>query len=181
MAINGEVITRHKRPSATVIEQIKKLISSIASQIGVDVSLIIGLVEQESNFDTQAMRYSADNPKDRSYGLMQLTIPTAQDMINRMGLKVQATPELLYKPATNLRLGMTYLKGLLDRYGKVEDAIASYNAGKPIISKQTGSYINLDYVKGVLAKAKKYGYIAIPIVVIIGIGIAIWLFLRKRK
>src|ERR1041384_6268987 len=38
---------------------------------------------------------------------------------------------MLYQPSTNLRLGTTYLRSLLDQWGgKWEQALASYNAGK---------------------------------------------------
>lgn len=163
-----KVVSKAKRPAQSVINTIIVLVKEVSSRFNIPSHIISGIVEQESNFDTTAYRWNYDRPADRSYGLMQLTLPTAQWMANELygKEKVFITPEILYDPKTNLTLGTFYIRKLLDKHGNLYDAIASYNAGKPIMSRKTGSYINLDYVKGVIAKAGKY---VVPVGIPVGL------------
>jgi soluble lytic murein transglycosylase len=46
----------------------------------------------------------------------------------RYGLRL-SSPERLYDPALNIRLGTAYLAEQLRRFGRVEYALAAYNAG----------------------------------------------------
>jgi soluble lytic murein transglycosylase-like protein len=91
---------------------------------GVPVSVIKGFVGMESAFKQAAFR-EEQHIKDASYGLMQILYKTAQ------GLGYKGTPEGLLNPATSLLYGAKFLRGLLQRYPNVLDAIASYNMGHP--------------------------------------------------
>jgi soluble lytic murein transglycosylase len=80
-----------------------------------------------------ARRESEFNPNARSHvgaaGLMQLMPKTGQDMANRVGLP-KFTPNDLYNPAINVRLGSEYLAKLIEDYGYNIPLIAvGYNAG----------------------------------------------------
>ena len=165
------------RPSQTVVDQIILLINSTASRYGVPSNIITGMVEQESQFDSTAYRFNHDNPADRSYGLMQLTIPTASDMA---GYPVTSTE--LYNPNFNLDLRIKYFKYQLDRYNNVSDAIAAYNAGS-VRKSSVGTYINMDYVMNVISNASKYpvaaGFIGL---VIIGLLLgALYMIIQRKK
>src|SRR5438876_11895325 len=44
-------------------------------------------------------------------------------------------PDLLYQPATNIRLGTAHLSGLVRKYPEVVKALAAYNAGESRVEK----------------------------------------------
>jgi len=68
-------------------------------------------------------------------GLMQLMPATAEDVAGRIGLR-WAGPETLFDPVTNVRLGVVYLRELLDRYKNVAVALAAYNWGPTRIAER---------------------------------------------
>jgi soluble lytic murein transglycosylase-like protein len=60
-----------------------------------------------------------------------------------------------YDPAQNVRGGTRYLRGLLDRFGDVELAVAAYNAGPAAVERYNGvpPYAQTqNYVRNVLAR-----------------------------
>ena len=93
-----------------------------AREFGVDPVLFAGLVRQESTFDLEALSRAG------ARGLAQLMPVTAAQAAR--GLDVTFYPEWLTVPDLNLHLGASHLGMLLRRYhGRVEAAIAAYNAG----------------------------------------------------
>jgi soluble lytic murein transglycosylase len=90
----------------------------------VEPALALGLIRQESNFNTEAM-----SPVG-ARGLMQLMPATAQAVAHRLGDPTVNVTALSTDPAYNMRLGTAYLGGLLDQFGgSMPFAVASYNAG----------------------------------------------------
>lgn len=93
-----------------------------AREFGVDALLFAGLIRQESTFDLEALSRAG------ARGLAQLMPVTAAQAAR--GLDVTLYPEWLTVPDLNLHLGASHLGTLLRRYhGRVEVAIAAYNAG----------------------------------------------------
>ncbi|HZI19349.1 MAG TPA: transglycosylase SLT domain-containing protein [Pyrinomonadaceae bacterium] len=88
-----------------------------------DPYTVAGLIRQESVFDPRAASH-AD-----AYGLMQLLVPTARLTARTSGDSQGLTAESLYDPALNIRLGTTYFRQNLDKFGRVEYVAAAYNAG----------------------------------------------------
>lgn len=89
-----------------------------------DPYTVAGLIRQESVFNPRAV--SSAN----AYGLMQLLPGTAQLTAKRYGVDESVTTEtLLSNPRLNIRLGTSYLKDQLDKYGRIEYVAAAYNAG----------------------------------------------------
>ena len=85
-----------------------------------DPYLVMGLIRQESGFNTHAT-----SPAD-ARGLMQVLAST----ITRSRRYRNSVGQRLYEPAYNVRFGCAYLRKLLDRYnGNVAEALAAYNAG----------------------------------------------------
>ncbi len=87
-----------------------------------EVALILAVTRQESGFD----------PLVRSgvgaRGMMQLMPATAAATARRLG--VPYAPSLLDEPEYNMRLGSTYLGGLISSFaGSYVMAVAGYNAG----------------------------------------------------
>ena len=95
----------------------------------VEPALALGLIRQESNFNTEAL-----SPVG-ARGLMQLMPATAQAVAHRLGDGTVNLTALSTDPAYNMRLGTAYLGGLLDQFGgSMPYAVASYNAGPSRVS-----------------------------------------------
>jgi soluble lytic murein transglycosylase len=88
-----------------------------------DPYTVAGLIRQESVFDPRAASHA------NAYGLMQLLVPTARLTARTSGDSQSLTAESLYEPALNIRLGTTYLRQNLDKFGRIEYVAAAYNAG----------------------------------------------------
>jgi soluble lytic murein transglycosylase len=122
------------------------------------------LILQESTF-TADVRSSAN-----AYGLMQLLPSTGRRYARKVGIRPFSTASLT-KPETNIRLGMTYFKDLVDRFGAAHYALASYNAGESRVSQWLSEHPGLpadefiddipfpetqNYVKRILGTAEDY-------------------------
>ena len=99
-----------------------EIITSVAQTHGVDPLLVRALIHVESG----------DRPTAKSHkgamGLMQLMPSTARAYNVR-------NP---YDPKANISAGVKHLKGLLDRWGAVDLALAAYNAGEGAVKKFNG-------------------------------------------
>ncbi len=130
---------------------------------GLDPYLMTALIAQESTF-TADVRSSAN-----AVGLMQLIPPTARRYARKVGVRYSAA--VLTQPETNVRLGMTYFKDLVDRFGGAHFALASYNAGEQRIARWRAESPGLtqdefiddipfpetqNYVKRILGTAEDY-------------------------
>ncbi|MBS0448818.1 MAG: lytic transglycosylase domain-containing protein [Proteobacteria bacterium] len=100
----------------------RKEVTREAKDAGVDPAFIYGLIRQESRFIMDARSGPGAS------GLMQLMPGTARWTAKKIGLAY--TPDLLTDRDTNLRLGASYLKLMLDDFGSSQPmAAAAYNAG----------------------------------------------------
>jgi len=89
-----------------------------------DPYAVAGLIRQESVFNPRAV-----SPSD-AYGLMQLLVPTARMMAKLNSTESPITAEaLLSDPRLNIRLGTSYMREQLNKYGRLEYLAAAYNAG----------------------------------------------------
>jgi soluble lytic murein transglycosylase len=88
----------------------------------VEQAVVLGLIRQESSFDVQALSPAG------ARGLMQLMPATAAAVGRKIG--IPADPAALTEAGPNMRLGTSYLEGLLTRFKQALPlAIAGYNAG----------------------------------------------------
>jgi Rod binding domain-containing protein len=114
-AIGGRVAERLRKYAGMIEES--------AARHGLDSNIVRAVIAAESGGHPQAR--SAGNAK----GLMQLTDSTAADM----GVK------RIWDPRENIEGGVKYLSKMLDRFdGKLELALASYNAGPGAVERHGG-------------------------------------------
>lgn len=103
--------------------QYAELIHAIASEYGVDASLIKAIIRTESNFDQHAVS------RKGARGLMQLMPGTAG----------RYAVGNVFDPAENIRGGVRYLRSLQERFpGQLHLAIAAYNAGEGAVLRYNG-------------------------------------------
>ena len=94
-----------------------------AIETGLDSSWIYAVLRQESAFNSTAVSHAG------AMGLMQLMPGTASEVARSLGLP-RPTRTRLFDPATNIRLGSSYLARMQRRFGgNPVLATAAYNAG----------------------------------------------------
>ena len=89
--------------------------------------LVLALIEVESS------GYNFARSRADALGLMQLQPETAQFVARRAGVPWYGR-QTLFEPGSNVRLGVAYLRQLVDRYASVSTALAAYNWGPTRIS-----------------------------------------------
>jgi soluble lytic murein transglycosylase len=87
-----------------------------------DPYLVASLIRQESEFNPNAVS-RAD-----AVGLMQLLPKVGRGVAKQEKIPHFNTTQL-FTPAINLQLGTKYFRGMVDRFGAFEYALAAYNAG----------------------------------------------------
>ncbi|MDC8784616.1 lytic transglycosylase domain-containing protein [Roseateles koreensis] len=93
-----------------------------ARAVGLDPAYVYGLIRQESRFVTDARSHVG------AAGLMQVMPATARWTAKKVGIDFR--PELLADRDFNVRIGVSYLKLVLDDFGgSMAMAAAAYNAG----------------------------------------------------
>jgi len=95
---------------------------------GLDPVLVAALIRQESNFNPLATSPAG------ARGLMQLMPAVGKTVAESKGIGPW-DPELLYQPATNIKLGTAHLSGLARKYPEVVKVLAAYNAGESRVEK----------------------------------------------
>jgi soluble lytic murein transglycosylase len=139
-------------------------IERYSTERGLNPYLVAALIRQESTF----------NPGVRSHagarGLMQILPSTGRLLARQERLRYDASD--LYDPEINIRYGTRYLKDVLGSFGgRVDYALASYNAGPHRVQRWTGMDLTIpseifieeipfdetrDYVKLVLRNEMLY-------------------------
>ena len=102
----------------------------------IDPYLLAGLVRQESEFSASVISRS------NAHGLAQIMPATGRDLARRLGIKGY-TNNMLFQPAVSLQMGSYYLGSLINSLGgNLEQALASYNAGKGRVTQwlERGKY-----------------------------------------
>lgn len=110
------------------------LIQKQAEARDIDPYLVAAVIKQESVFDPKALSTAG------ARGLMQVIPATGQELARELKL-TGFSPNMLYKPETNLALGSYYLTRLLKKFdGNLVLALAAYNAGEKAAKKWWEKY-----------------------------------------
>lgn len=98
-------------------------VTRYASANELDPFLVASLIRQESEFNPGAISHA------NAWGLMQVLPSTGSKLAHELKIGHFNSNQLL-EPGTNVQLGTRFFRSLVDRFGgKVEYALAAYNAG----------------------------------------------------
>jgi soluble lytic murein transglycosylase len=141
------------------------VVAAQSSKHGVDPSLILGLIRQESAFELGA------RSRANALGLMQV-LPSTGRILAREAKIQKFTSRKLLQADVNIELGTRHLATLLQQYDhKVEFALAAYNAGSDRVDRWRRDFGEIemaefveripfgetrDYIKQVLTNAAYY-------------------------
>lgn len=101
----------------------RELIVREAARLDVNPFLAAGLIRQESMFDEDI------ESRAGAIGMMQVMPATGRELASRLGI-TPFSARRLTEAEVNVRLGMTFLENMLQRYdGKLVDVLVAYNAG----------------------------------------------------
>ena len=102
-------------------QKYSEYVEKYAKEFKIEKELIYAMIKAESNFKHDAVSSKG------ALGLMQILESTAYEVAGE--IKLEITKEEIINPETNICLGTKYISNLIQRYGNIELAIASYNAG----------------------------------------------------
>ena len=102
-------------------QKYSEYVEKYAKEYEIDKELIYAMIKSESNFKHEAISTKG------ARGLMQILESTAYEVAEE--LEKEVTKEDLLNPETNICLGAKYISNLIKKYGNIELAVASYNAG----------------------------------------------------
>jgi soluble lytic murein transglycosylase-like protein len=125
--LNENSVQRSRRLSTKLVRvpdtNLEPLIERHSTDQAVDPKLVKAVIQAESGYNARALSNKG------AIGLMQL-MPSTASLLN------VRNP---YDPDENIRGGATYLRKMLDRFaGKVELAVAAYNAGPGAVERHGG-------------------------------------------
>ena len=105
--------------------RLEPLVRETAAEYGLNPPLIAAVIYTESKYDPSAVSSAG------AIGLMQIMPETGRWLSGKIELDAPYDDEMLYDPATNLRLGCWYLDFLHKRYdGRWQEALTAYIAGQ---------------------------------------------------
>jgi soluble lytic murein transglycosylase-like protein len=117
---------------APQVRVLQPLLREAAAAHGVDIELLKALIAVESGFDSNAV-----SPKG-ALGLMQMMPATADRYATKAEVQRPAAERLL-DPRTNIHTGARMLADLKRRLGRIDLALAAWNAGEGSVQRHGGA------------------------------------------
>ena len=124
-AVQGHLLRYARRTgqSEAELRALARTLVEEARRHRLDPRLVLAVVHVESRYDAYAVS------DKQAMGLMQILPTTGEWLAAQTGLTWQG-PQTLFDPNANVRLGVAYLRILLDRYdGDLAAALVAYNWG----------------------------------------------------
>jgi len=126
-------------------KKLAKIIVEECSNHDLDPYLILAVIKVESEFSPVAVS------KRGAIGLMQVMPGTGEHIAKQMGIYYGGRKSL-YDPLVNVKLGISYLSSLEERYETVEYALGAYNHGPANFEKRLNANdVPTGYAKKVLS------------------------------
>lgn len=128
------------------LEQVAETIVEEARRLDFEASLVLALIEVESQFDAFAV-----SPVG-AVGLMQVMPATGKALAKDLGIEWRGL-RTLFDPVHNLRIGLAYLDRLRERFDDLPTALAAYNRGPTAIGRRVrgGGTIPVGYAERVMS------------------------------
>lgn len=104
------------------VGELGPIVSEHCKRLGLEEALVYAVIKVESNFNPSAVSPAG------ARGLMQLMPGTARELGVRNSFSV----------TENVRGGTTYLARMLERFNRIDLALAAYNAGPEAVAKYGG-------------------------------------------
>lgn len=114
-------------------------VKEASEETSLDPYLILSVIREESRYEPEARSIAG------AIGLMQLMPQTARQCNKNINVRLKNSPEL-YNARTNILLGSSYFKQLLNKMGSIPLALASYNGGEDAVRDwlKNGNYRTVD-------------------------------------
>jgi soluble lytic murein transglycosylase len=128
------------------IRHLARVIAAEAHRAGLPPAFVLAVIDVESGGRNFAVSHVG------ARGLMQILPATGEFVAEQIGVPWRG-PSTLFDPAANVRLGVSYLVGMIERYANVRTALAAYNWGPGQIARcvRRGEAIPRAYADRVLA------------------------------
>lgn len=139
-AVVKERIFRYlkNRRAGLTDENVRKIAESVyheARDYEIDYRLVLAVMKVESNFTSNAVS------KRGARGLLQIKPSLARYIAEETGVPIKG-PRCLEEPEKNIRIGVSHLSWLLERFENLKTALHAYNVGlgkvKPSSSDDNG-------------------------------------------
>ncbi len=106
----------------------QEVVEKCSEEYNLDRFLVYSVINVESRFNEKAVS------RVGAKGLMQLMDKTAQECNKRENFGYNI-PDDLFNPETNIRIGCSYLRKLIDTHKDLTLAVTAYNAGTGNVKK----------------------------------------------
>jgi soluble lytic murein transglycosylase len=119
-------------------EKLKKIADSVyqdAKDYEIDYRLVLAVMKVESNFKSNAIS------RKGARGLLQIKPSLAKHISREAGVSIKS-PKCLDEPEKNIRIGVSHLSWLMEKFENLSSALHAYNVGwgkvKPVAAEEDG-------------------------------------------
>jgi hypothetical protein len=124
-------------------QQIKYMLIDEAQSQGVSPALVLAIAKVESDFNPKALSHMG------ALGVMQIMPATAKQGFN-------VASHELYDAKVNIRIGVAFIKQLIEQYnGKIDIALSHYNGGSAV-RRPNGSLNIIPATQGYVSKVQQF-------------------------
>ena len=125
-AITNEIVQYLKDKKVRASEEkLKKIATSVyeeAKDYEIDYRLVLAVMKVESNFKSNAIS------KKGARGLLQIKPSLAKHVSKETGVAIKS-PKCLDEPEKNIRIGVSHLSWLIEKFENLNTALHAYNVG----------------------------------------------------